>query len=101
MGGNGHGSSAATTRLRPHSTGSATNAISPEQQERLTALRDQTNPRQLLAEIHDSIDHILSLPGAVPRETENVYETPSLPPTEQETENTPVTLSLEGTTGLR
>jgi hypothetical protein len=50
----------------------ATNAISPEQKERLTALRDQTNPRQLRQEIYDLIDYIASLPGPVPGVTEDV-----------------------------
>jgi len=50
----------------------ATNAISPEQKERLTALRDHTNPRQLRQEIYDLIDYIASLPGAVPGVTEDV-----------------------------
>ena len=53
----------------------ATQAISQEQKERLQALRDQTNPRQLRQEIYDLIDYIASLPCAVPGVTEDVYQT--------------------------
>jgi hypothetical protein len=49
--------------------------ISPERRAQLAALRDQTNPRQLLAEIRELIDYIFSLPTAVPGETQNVYDT--------------------------
>jgi hypothetical protein len=49
-----------------------TTAISQERQERLSALREQTNPRQLRQQIYDLIDHISSLPGAVPGVTEDV-----------------------------
>ena len=53
----------------------ATKAISPEQKERLQALRDQTNPRQLRQEIYDLLDYIASLPCAVPGVTQDVYQT--------------------------
>ncbi len=53
----------------------ATDSILPEHRERLEALRDRTNPRQLRREIYDLIDHIFSLPGAVPGVTEDVYRT--------------------------
>ena len=53
----------------------AADAISHERRAQLTALRDQTNPRQLLAEIQELIDHIFSLPNAVPGEVQNVYHT--------------------------
>ena len=49
-----------------------TKAIPQEQRERLVALQDQTNPRQLRQEIYDLIDYISSLPGAVPGTTEDV-----------------------------
>ena len=52
-----------------------TNAILPEHQAQLEALRDQTNPRQLRQEIYDQIDHLLSLPGATPGVPEDVYRT--------------------------
>ena len=53
----------------------AAEAISPERRAQLTALRSQTNPRQLLAEIRELIDHIFSLPNAVSGEAQNVYDT--------------------------
>jgi hypothetical protein len=53
----------------------AAHAIPDEQRAQLTALRDQTNPRQLLAEIRELIDHIFSLPNTVPGEVQNVYDT--------------------------
>jgi hypothetical protein len=49
-----------------------TKAIPQKQRERLVALQDQTNPRQLRQEIYDLIDYISSLPGAVPGTTEDV-----------------------------
>ena len=52
-----------------------TEAITQECQEQLKALRERTNPRQLRREIYDLIDHIFSLPNAVPGKTENVHET--------------------------
>ena len=53
----------------------ATSAISQERQAQLVALRDQTNPRQLRREIYELIDHIFSLPAAVPGQTEDVHQT--------------------------
>jgi hypothetical protein len=53
----------------------ATEAISLERRAQLTALRDQTNPRQLLATIRELIDQIFSLPNAVPGEVQDVYDT--------------------------
>jgi hypothetical protein len=53
----------------------ATEAISHERRAQLTALRDQTNPRQLLATIRKLIDQIFSLPNAVPGEVQDVYDT--------------------------
>jgi hypothetical protein len=53
----------------------ATKAISSEQKDRLVALRDQTNPRQLRQEIYDLIDYTFALPGAVPGVTEDVHRT--------------------------
>ena len=98
----------------------ATKAISPEQKERLEALRDQTNPRQLRQEIYDLIDYIASLPGAVPGVTEDVRRTlvtdlisgqdaEHLPTpvaarkveTLERRRHAPVTLSFEGTIPLR
>ena len=53
----------------------ATDVLSQEQQEHLTALRELTNPRQLRSEIYTLIDYIYSLPLAVPETTEDVYQT--------------------------
>ena len=59
----------------PFDRACAADAIPHEQQAQLTALRDQTNPRQLLADIRELIDYIFSLPNAVPGEVQNVYDT--------------------------
>jgi hypothetical protein len=53
----------------------ATEALSPQQRARLTALRDQTNPRLLLAEIQAQLEYIFSLPCAQPDETHIAYDT--------------------------
>lgn len=82
----------------------ATKAISPERKERLEALRDQTNPRQLRHEIYDLIDHIFGLPGAAPGITEDVHRTLSsiVQDTNSGTEGTGlVTLSFEPTITFR
>ncbi len=79
----------------------ATSAVSAQRRAQLEALRDQTNPRQLLEEIHRLIDHILSLPGAVPGETEDAYRTVGLPIIGLTTDSSPVTLSFEPATTLR
>ncbi len=98
----------------------ATKTVSPEQKERLEALRDQTNPRQLRQEIYDLIDYIASLPCAVSGVTEDVHrtlvtdlisgqDTELLPApiaarkakTLERRGHAPVTLSFEGTIPLR
>jgi hypothetical protein len=53
----------------------ATQALSPEQLARLTALRERTNPRLLLAQIEDQLSYVFSLPCAQPDESQNVYDT--------------------------
>ena len=53
----------------------ATKAIPQEQKEQLQLLRDQTNPRHLRREINKLIDHIASLPCAIPGVTEDVRQT--------------------------
>jgi hypothetical protein len=53
----------------------AAQALSPQQLARLTALRERTNPRQLLAEIEAQLEYIFSLPCAQPDESQNVYDT--------------------------
>jgi hypothetical protein len=52
-----------------------TNALQPHVREQLLALREATNPRQLLDDIYDRLDYIFSLPGAVSGRRENVYLT--------------------------
>ena len=97
----------------------ATKAISQERKEQLQALRDQTNPRQLRREINKLIDHIASLPCAIPGVTEDVRQTLSTnpisgqdeqrhPPSNSKKTKTPgkegtcpVTLSFDGTIPLR
>lgn len=53
----------------------ATGALPAEQVARLSALREQTNPRLLLAQIEDQLALIFSLPCAQPDESQNVYDT--------------------------
>jgi hypothetical protein len=52
-----------------------TDAILPEHREQLEALRDSINPRRLRQEIYDAIEHLFTLPGALPGATENVHLT--------------------------
>jgi hypothetical protein len=53
----------------------ATDAILPEHQALLAALRNRTNPRLLRQQIYAAIDYIFSLPGATPGITEDVHKT--------------------------
>ena len=53
----------------------AAQAFSPERLAELTALREQTNLRQLLAQIEAQLEYIFSLPCAEPGETQDVYDT--------------------------
>lgn len=53
----------------------ATDAITLAHRQQLEALRHQTNPRQLRQEVYDLIDHLFSLPNAVPGVPEDVYLT--------------------------
>ena len=53
----------------------ATDVILPQHQARLTALRDQINPRLLRQQIYAAIDQLFSLPGATPGTVEDVYQT--------------------------
>ena len=78
-----------------------TEAISEEQKQELRTVRDQTNPRELRREIYQLLDHIFCLPGAVPGQTEDVYQTLFASVEIQEGEAIPVTLSIEGITALR
>ena len=78
-----------------------TDAISEQDKRKLQALRDQTNPRQLRREIYHLLDEIFLLPGAVPGQPEDVYETLFAPIENQKGEGIPVTLSFERITTLR
>ncbi len=53
----------------------AAQAFSPERLAQLIALREQTNPRQLLAQIEAQLEYIFSLPCAEPGETQDIYDT--------------------------
>ena len=52
-----------------------TDAILPEHREQLEALRASLNPRRLRQEIYEDLDHLFTLPGALPGATENVHLT--------------------------
>jgi hypothetical protein len=49
--------------------------LAPDIQAQLTALREQTNPRQLLAQIEAQLDYLFSLPSRTPDHPEVVYDT--------------------------
>jgi len=76
--GNGH-----PTRIKRHHDQArtpfdrlcATNTILPEHQVQLEALRNQTNPRKLRRQIYNAIDHLFTLPCAIPQVTEDVHLT--------------------------
>ena len=72
----------------------ATNAITPQQRQRLEQLRNQTNPRQLRREIYDLLDKLFETPGATPGVTEDVHLTLSVPSSPQKGAAIPVTLSI-------
>jgi hypothetical protein len=78
-----------------------TDAISETQKQELRTLRDQTNPRQLRRELYQLLDQFFGLPGAIPGQTEDVYETLFTPKEIQEGEGIPVALSFERITTLR
>lgn len=54
--------------------------LEPDLQAQLTALREQTNPRQLLAQIEAQLEYLFSLPCRTPDHTEVVYDTLSETP---------------------
>ena len=81
---------------------SATGVLSPDLQARLVALREQTNPRQLLADIEAQLDYIFSLPCHSADHTEVVFDTLSdIPDPRLQMALAPVTLSSDRTTTLR
>jgi hypothetical protein len=57
----------------------ATHVLDDEQRQQLEALRRQTNPRRLRQAIYDQLQHLFDLPGAVPGQTEDVYQTLRVP----------------------
>ena len=79
----------------------ATDAIWPEHRAQLEALRDQTNPRQLRREIYQAIDHILSLPGAVPGTPEDVHQTLAMHPSSEKGGDNLLNFAFNRTTILK
>jgi len=77
-----------------------TEAISQEDQARLRALYERTNPLALLDEIFDLLDQIFLLPCAAHGQIQNVYETLNLNNPRRE-EGSSVTLSLDRMTASR
>lgn len=57
-----------------------TKVLAPHVQAQLTARREQTNPRQLLAQIEAQLDDLFSLPCRTPDHPEVVYDTLSETP---------------------
>jgi hypothetical protein len=72
-----------------------TSAISDEDRQRLQALPDQTNPRQLRREIYQLLDYLFTLPCATPGITEDVYQTLEMPIPLRKGEDALVTLSFD------
>lgn len=79
----------------------ATNAIPQKHREQLERFRKRTNPRRLRKEIYDLIDHIFSLPGALPGVTEDVFQTLPNRQYPQDGEGIPVTSSFDRTITVR
>jgi hypothetical protein len=73
----------------------ATGILSDAWRQELQALRDRTNPRPLRQEIYALVDHLFSLPSAVPGITEDVHTTLGIPITLPKGGAVPVTLSFE------
>jgi hypothetical protein len=73
----------------------ATTAIAAEERCRFNALRDRTNPRQLRQDIYNLLDHLFALPTASPGNTQDVYQTLSVPLAITKGADIPVTLSFE------
>ena len=78
-----------------------TDAIPEQSKRQLQALGDHTNPRQLRREIYQLLNEIFLLPGAIPGQTEDVYETLLTARESQKGEGIPVTLSSDRITSLR
>jgi len=73
----------------------ATDAITESDRQRLQALRDQTNPRQLHHAIYSLLDQLFALPPAVPGSSQDVFKTMLTPTIFQKGEDASVTFSIE------
>ena len=72
----------------------ATGVLEAPRREQLERLRDRTNPRRLRQAIYDQIEHVLSLPGAVPGQPEDVGLTLGVYTISWDDDRSPVTLSI-------
>ena len=72
----------------------ATGVLETPRREQLERLRDRTNPRRLREAIYDQIEHVLSLPGAVPGQPEDVGLTLGVYTISWDDDRSPVTLSI-------
>jgi hypothetical protein len=79
----------------------ATGALAPDQQVRLEALRQATNPRQLRQAIYAGLDQLFSLPLASPGNSQDVYLTLFDPSAFTKGGDIPVTSSNDRTTPVR
>lgn len=79
----------------------ATGVLEKADERKLVALRDTTNPRQLREEIYELLDQLMTMPGADPERTEDIYQTLFTGHSEAEEHDSPVTLSFEGTIPVR
>jgi transposase InsO family protein len=73
----------------------ATSVVEAPHRQALLALRRQTNPRQLRQTIEDQLQHLFAIPGAVPGQTEDVYQTLRVPLTLPKGDDVLVTLSFD------
>ena len=73
----------------------ATDAIAESDRQRLQALRDQTNPRQLRQAISSLLDQLFALPPAVPGSSQDVFKTMLTPTIFQKGGDASVTFSFE------
>jgi hypothetical protein len=72
----------------------ATGMLDAPRREALERLRDGTNPRRLREAIYDQIEHVLSMPGAVPGQPEDVALTLGVYTISWDEDRSPVTLSV-------
>ena len=79
----------------------ATSVVEAPRREALLTLRHQTNPRQLRQAIEDQLGRLFTLPGAVPGQTEDVYQTLRVPLSPPKGDDVPVTLSSDRMTASR